>query len=179
MSMIDGQLRDVVQTGSSGVTTDQVERSVVSKNGEAKAFFAAMGALRAGADPDRVGLWARFGRALGVVLQLQSDRYELFHAEEAQDLIQGTRTLQVAIAMEMMDSDSRTDFLRLLQTATTEREARDEVVGILRHPRYAVPWTRVVKRWSSDALDALDSCDAQEPWGEWLRELVTSNTPAC
>lgn len=179
LRMFDGQLTDLTHTDANYVARESVERSVVGKNGEAKAFFAAVGACVAGAEAAQVDRWARFGRALGVVFQLQSDHYDLFFRADARDLMQGTRTLHVAIALEIMDGAEREALVKLLDAARVDASARIRVRELLRQARFVVPWSRRVKHWATETIDALDACSPAEPYGSWLKNLVASRAPAC
>ncbi|MGE0448761.1 MAG: polyprenyl synthetase family protein [Vicinamibacterales bacterium] len=176
MRMLDGQQRDLAYKQSGSVSAADVEASVVGKSGMGIALVAALAAHAAEASADVTNAYAAFGRALGTVNLLAVDLREMFFDRPCRDLVQGTRTVQIAIALEQMDDAARTEFTALLDEARTSDDAQDRVRRTLRQGRYIMPWLDVLNRHRADASAALAAAAPKEPAASFLRELLSSQT---
>src|SRR5439155_19917357 len=123
---------ELAQTGSATVSAAEVEASVAGKSGETVGLFAEMAAHLAGAPATAVEAYADLGRALGIAWQLRSDVYDIFSAPRSSDLVNGARTLPVALHLDGLAPPERAAFVALLDRARVEEAARDAVRRALR-----------------------------------------------
>jgi geranylgeranyl pyrophosphate synthase len=100
----------------------------------------------------------------------------MFFDRPCRDLVQGTRTLQIALALEAMTGDERAAFTCLLDDARQNDAAREGVRNLLRDVRFVMPWLDVLNKYRTDALDALTRAAPQEPARTYLHELLASQT---
>lgn len=174
-----GQEEDLAGASAREISPRDVEKSVTGKNGAPKALFAGLAALAAGASGRTLQAYTDYGRALGVVYQLQSDFYEMFFARWCRDLAQGNRTLQIAIAMERTAGAEREEFLALLEQARTDRDAQQRVRNMMRQGRFIHPWLETLNRYVAQAEAALEAAAPEEPVRDRLLFLLHRKTPKC
>ncbi len=179
LRMFGGQALDLRFTDCAEPDPAEVEASVIGKNGAPKALFAGLAAGLAGAPAETAAAYVKFAAALGVIYQLQSDHAELFFDEGCRDLVQGTRTLHVALCLHALSGQARADLIALLDRARTIPEARAEVCRRLRHAEVMQPWARVLSRHVREAEQALAAAAPQEPAGRVLRDLIRQASPRC
>jgi Polyprenyl synthetase len=174
-----GQQRDLGHVDCDAATPAAVAAAACGKNGEPAAMFAALGAMAAGATPDLVEAYGRFGRALGVMAQYQSDFWELFHDEDARDLRQGNRTFLLVSALERARDHEREELLGLLHRARSDTGVDGKIRDILRQGRLLAPWREAVHQAAGEGHEALAAARPAEPAASLLRAAIRQRTPAC
>ena len=179
LRMFAGQTADLFQRDAVQVTAEQVELSVIAKNGEAKALFCGISAYFAGASLGQARAYVQYGRSLGAVYQLQSDSFEMFGDADCRDLVQGVRTLQVVMCLEQLSPDERVDFVELLDQAKESEAAREQVRQQLRLVRFLRPWAQVVLRHVNAGQEALSAAAPLEPSRRILHDILDGRTPRC
>ena len=83
----------------------------------------ALAAAFAGAGAAALDQYDAMGRALGTAVQLTSDCRDLFEAPHSKDLAAGTRTLPIALTLDRLAGNERTEFVALLHRARTDTAA--------------------------------------------------------
>ncbi|PWT94362.1 MAG: hypothetical protein C5B54_00115, partial [Acidobacteria bacterium] len=136
LKMLAGQSQDLANKNQAFVSSQDVEASVIGKSGAAIALTAGLAAKLADAPLGVTRAYMDFGLALGVLNLVVKDIYEMFKDPECRDLVQGTRTMQIALALEEMSDSERASFLELLEGARSKETARDRVRKELRKMRY-------------------------------------------
>ena len=172
MTMLGGQHRDVRAAGRTDVSAKAVEDSVVAKAGEEFALFAWLSAAYAGAGAAELDHYDAMGRALGTAMQLTSDCIDLFVAPHSKDLAAGTRTLPIALTLERLTGDARTEFVALLDRARTDTAAGSAVRERIRAARVLPLCSMIIAVYRQRALAAIEASDAPASAGLGLRTIV-------
>jgi hypothetical protein len=133
----NGQLDDVAATTTEvGFSWRRVMVGYSGKSGAAYARDAVMAAGLAGAGPEQLRGWRAFGRMFGVLRQLANDCAPRTAQEDA-DLANGTRTLMLAHAVEMLPAAQARVLVETFAGARHDRAAREAVWARLRQPDLA------------------------------------------
>jgi geranylgeranyl pyrophosphate synthase len=172
MTMLGGQHCDVSAAGTADVSAQAVEDSVIAKAGEEFALFAWLAAAYAGAGQAALEQYDAMGRALGTAMQLTSDCLDLFVAPHSKDLAAGTRTLPIALMLERLTGEARTEFVALLDRARTDAAAGMTVRERIRAARVPPVCSMIIEVHRQKALAAIDASGAQEPARQHLRMIV-------
>lgn len=169
----EGQQRDLRLNRSRTATAEQVEASVVSKSGERPALFARLAAQLAGATDAQIDLYERFGREVGVAIQVRSDCLDIFGAGgESSDLANGTRTLPIALHLDRLEGAEREAFLARLEAARTSRDARLAVRRELLTAGVLMATAFTIEIHRQRALALLAEAEPREPGASRLRSLL-------
>src|SRR5215471_6660077 len=171
LTMLGGQHRDVRAAGTTEVSAKAVEESVVAKTGEEFALFAWLAAMSAGATAAELDQYDAMGRALGTALQLVSDCADLFDAAHSKDLAAGTRTLPIALMLERLSGDARSEFVALLDRARTDTAAGLAVRERIRAARVVPLCAMVIEVYRQRALAAIEAAAAPDAARLRLRSL--------
>lgn len=171
-AMAAGQQADLHHAGSADFTREEVERSVQGKSGEESAMFTRLAAVLAQAPAQRVERFAAMGKALGTGFQLMSDCYDLLRAERSGDLVNGTRTLPLAICFERLQPAGRDEFLRLLEAAGREEAARTAVRELILSSGALREMVFIIEVYRQRALRELGRAAPAEPAATALRALI-------
>ena len=172
LTMSAGQQADLRLQRSEAPLGRDVEAAVAAKSGEELALYATLGALAAGASPDRADAFAEYGRWLGQAGQLASDCHDLFEDAYSRDLANGTRTLPIVLYLERLEGEARAQFLCLLARAAQDSDAAAEVRTRLRANGVLRRCAFLVEIHGMRALQALHRAAPQEPARTWLEALV-------
>ncbi|MFD9286155.1 hypothetical protein ACFWD7_55085 [Streptomyces mirabilis] len=171
-----GSQLDDVSNGEIRSWSD-VMRIYAGKSGAPYERDVALAALSAGAEGGRIRGWRVFGRLFGVLRQLANDR-SCVDASEDEDLINGTWTLLLAHAMEILSPPKRAELGDLRNLARDSSAARTQVMELLGSPDVASQYNRRIMTLHSK-LSHLISLLA-EPTEcrdtiQWMIDVSTSN----
>ena len=170
--MSAGQHDDIAMIDCFAVSVDEVEASVARKSGEELATFSGLAAQLAEAAPDIMNAYSRFARALGTASQLASDCYELFNDPVCRDLVHGTRTLPIALHLDRLPAQDKSEFLALLDRAKHDQFAQETVRNRLRASGAMRLCAFSVELYCQRALRALEEAHARGPAYDGLRAMV-------
>jgi hypothetical protein len=173
----DGQIADIA-SASGPLTWPVVMRIYVGKTGAAYGRDAALAARLAGADDEAVRGWRAFGRVFGVLRQLVNDG-KAESAESNEDLVNGTRTLLLALAAEVAGEKAETErLLSLRDSAMTDAAARAALGSYFADPDIVNPYNarlRVLERQLTSLLEALAP---PTEYRDYIRWMVASSADA-
>lgn len=174
LTMSDGQYDDLRLDG--GVPAPARCRAITERKGAAEfELFARAGAVLAGAPPEGVEAYARFGHALGAARQLASDVDDIFCADgPSRDLLGGKATLPVAHALARSDGSSHARLERLLAEARHDPGAHGTVRDALAVAGSLTYCALVVGTYASRAAAALDEAGPSGEAGEILTAMAAS-----
>ncbi len=140
-----------------------------------------LGATLAGAGPDLVRELSAYGLPLGEAFQLRDDLLGVYGdpattgKPAGDDLVEGKRTVLVALALDGATADDASRLDAALGTALDEDEV-GELRTIIDASGAHEQVERVIDELVSVALTRLDSSSAAEPAREVLRELALAAT---
>ncbi len=145
-----------------------------------------LGAAVAGADPDLVAAYRRFGADIGVAFQLRDDLLGVFGdpavtgKPAGDDLREGKRTLLLAVAMERAGEQGRERARAAVDAAVGAPDLDAEGVARVRELLVELGAVHAVEQRISEltgsALDALDAAPVAEPAASRLAELAVTAT---
>ncbi|MBV8885607.1 MAG: polyprenyl synthetase family protein [Chroococcidiopsidaceae cyanobacterium CP_BM_RX_35] len=173
LQMFAGQAQDLTLNHAINPSVETVEASVLAKSGLQGALYTGLAACTTDASKEVIEAYTAFGCNLGMILQLRSDAHELFYDPECRDLVNSTRTLQIALCLEQLSGSERTDFLTLLDRARTDVAAQQQVRAKLREIRFMYPWMAIVQKYLARAEAALEIAAPQEPVRSILYALLS------
>jgi heptaprenyl diphosphate synthase len=157
--LCQGQIRETVGPQDGEDHVEHLLRVLGEKTGSLIATSGHLGALLAGGNPEQVEALTRFGDLFGVAFQLSDDIIDLSSASSdsgktpGTDLREGIPTLPVLLALA---SPETTPGLKaLLSGPVAEEDIADVLAQLAVHPAMAESTARV-RRWASEASDALD-----------------------
>jgi geranylgeranyl diphosphate synthase type I len=158
VALTEGQYLDISFENRLDVTVDEYLQMVQGKTAALLGLSAQLGALLAGAQPDTVSHFARFGRKMGLAFQIEDDILGIWGDERvtgkssASDILERKKTLPVAYALaSAVGEELRSIYSREELTP----EDVPSVLGLLQE---------VNARWYSRQL-------AEEAWCETLTAL--------
>jgi len=178
LQMLAGQEQDLANKNQTAVRSQDVESSIAGKSGAGIGMSAGLAGKMAGCSPEVLQAYMEFGRSLGILNLVVKDIYEMFQDPECRDLRQGTRTLQIVIAMEQMSETERAEFVKLLEEARSSETARNQVRRELRKLHYYYPCLEIVIRYKIQAKEALERANPKEPALTFLHVLLESQSTA-
>ncbi|MDI5969390.1 polyprenyl synthetase family protein [Streptomyces sp. SL13] len=135
LACVNGQMDDL-HSPDRPVSWRRVMVSYAGKTGAPYARDTALAAVLAGCSEEQTAAWRTFGRLFGVLRQLANDRAYRTAAEDA-DLANGTMTLLLAHAVEILRGPAAEKVLALRPAARRDPEARAELWRHLRSPEAA------------------------------------------
>lgn len=168
-----GQQTDLLLCDSETATADEVEASVAEKSGGRRVLYARLAGLLAGAAASEVAAYEEIGRAMGIVAQIHSDCADLFGpGTDSSDLLNGTRTLPIALRMDQTHGKERAQLLSRLRAARSDHDVRTLLRNELREAGipFAAMFRAEVHRQRASRL--LSAADAQEPGRSGLRAML-------
>ena len=102
----------------------QAWRNIEAKSGDFFALACWVGARLATSEPDQLESMAKYGRHLGILIQIANDTEGLWGRDGLDsDLARGRVTLPVAYALSVLPPAKRTTLQRLIPAKTTDSEA--------------------------------------------------------
>ncbi|TRO55449.1 polyprenyl synthetase family protein [Streptomyces sp. IB201691-2A2] len=144
MSAAEGQLADI-NPSVDAPTWATVMKIYAAKSGSPYARDAAIASRLAGADDKQERGWRAFGKLFGVLRQLANDR-AAESPDVDEDLINGTRTLLIAHAIELATSNGDMDSLMELRIqAQSDPEARKSLTELLLAPTVSNSYNKRIK----------------------------------
>lgn len=159
-----GQLHETVGPQPGENPTDHYIRVLADKTGSLIAASAQLGAMFAGAPESVYQALTSYGEKIGVAFQLIDDVIDI--AEEGPsgktpgtDLKAGVPTLPVLLLREAAARDSEAAELVALIDAGLDDDALEQVLTRLRKHPVAEAAYQEAKRWSDEAVAALDSLE--------------------
>ncbi|MFI7142941.1 hypothetical protein ACIBQ5_36145 [Streptomyces massasporeus] len=173
----EGQTADIA-SGSGPMTWAAVMKVYVGKTGAAYGRDAALAARLAGADGEAVRGWRALGRIFGVLRQLVNDG-KRESAESNEDLINGTRTLLLAVAAEIADRDGELDrFLALRDNAMSKASARRALGDYLASPDVVNSYNSRVRLLERQLTSLLKALAPPTQYRDYVRWMATSSADA-
>lgn len=158
LQMAGGQYRELQLNASASL--DQYFQIIAAKSGSFFALAAWSGACGAGAEPDQIALYERFGYNLGMLIQIMDD-LEGFRCSVGQgDLAQGHLTLPFIYALEVASTPERARLEQLLHSAVVDVEAEVQLrhlLTVLGAEAYLLAEMAVYRAQALAVLDALHS----------------------
>jgi geranylgeranyl diphosphate synthase, type I len=180
--VVTGQFLDVSAQARGSVDVDQAMTVLRYKSAKYSIERPLnIGAALAGASPERQAQLGRFGLPLGEAFQLRDDLLGVFGDPEVtgkpagDDLIEGKRTVLVALALEALDAPDR----KRLDTALGTELGVEEVAEL--RELIAASGAReqveqLIDQLTTHALAALDAADVDAGAREALRGLAAAAT---
>jgi geranylgeranyl diphosphate synthase type I len=145
-----------------------------------------LGAAIAGADPEVVAAYRRFGADIGVAFQLRDDLLGVFGDPEVtgkpagDDLREGKRTLLLAIAVEraelLGDTAARNAVTAAVGNPDLDSAGVERVRTLLTDLGAVQAVEQRIAALTGSALDALTTVDVREPAASQLAELAITAT---
>jgi geranylgeranyl diphosphate synthase type I len=145
-----------------------------------------LGAAIAGADPDLVACYRRFGADIGVAFQLRDDLLGVFGdpavtgKPAGDDLREGKRTLLLALAVERAAQRGSTDAVAEIEQAVGDPELDDARLDRIRDLLDELGAVQAVEQriaaLTGSALDALGAGGVAEPAASRLADLAVAAT---
>jgi geranylgeranyl pyrophosphate synthase len=172
LAMASGQHIDLHCAGMEMVSPDEIENSVLSKSGKELATFARLAALLADATGEQVERCASLGKAYGTAIQLTSDVLDIFAAPWSRDLAKGTRTLPIALHMDLLDGAKRENFVKILHQAETDRIAQESVCRHLIKEGIHKKMAFIAELYCGEARMHLDMLGPDRPSSDKLRTEI-------
>jgi geranylgeranyl diphosphate synthase type I len=140
-----------------------------------------IGAALAGAGPEVFEALSAFGIPLGEAFQLRDDLLGVFGDPEVtgkpagDDLVEGKRTVLVALALELAPPPEAADLDRMLGTPLTSEEV-DELRGIIERSGAHTRVEAMIEELTARCLSALDAAPVTESARGVLRQLAAAAT---
>lgn len=140
-----------------------------------------IGAALAGASGETIERLSAFGLPLGEAFQLRDDLLGVFGDPEltgkpaGDDLVEGKRTVLIALALDGLDADARGRLDASLGKPLTEREV-DELRALIERSGAREQVEGVIATLTERALDALDAAPIRDDARGALRELADAAT---
>ena len=156
-----GQLDDIGSTLDMIVPSSRILKSVTNKTGERRGLYAAMAACAAGAPPERVADYARFGCCLGVARQIRSDLFDLLGEKPSPDLVAGVQTLPIALFFEQADEEGRTEMRGSLATPDPS-ERQHAVAALLARSETICTVVDIIQQQCQQAMSLVDLLSSEE-----------------
>jgi geranylgeranyl diphosphate synthase type II len=131
LRVCEGQVFDLEQAQAQSVSLEQYIEMIRLKTAVLLGGSLAMGALLAGAEPERISHLQTFGEQAGIAFQLQDDYLDLFAEESAfgklpgGDILEKKKNILWIIAYARSDSDSRNEMIQRMQADSSEQEKID------------------------------------------------------
>ncbi len=166
----EGQLTDLVPHDGD-FSWGQVVASYRGKTGEPYARDAVMAARLATSDADALRGWRAFGALFGVLRQLHNDAASAGHDHD-EDLMNGTRLLRIAHALEVCPPTRRPVLLDLRDRARSDPSARAELRRWLAEPTVADGYRGRVDAIRQQTCTLLDRLASPSPYRDLLHTLV-------
>lgn len=142
LRIVEGQVLDLGFEERPSVSVTEYLAMIRGKTAALTAFAAWAGALVAGADPDRLERFRRFGEALGLGFQIQDDylgiwgRREETGKEPADDIRRRKKSLPIVLLLEAASRPDRELLDALWSRPEVSDQAVAQVLGLLE--RYGV-----------------------------------------
>jgi geranylgeranyl pyrophosphate synthase len=167
LEMSAGEYADLGARGK--LTSDDAVRIAMAKSGSQFALYASAGAELAGASPEVLDHYARYGLRLGTASQLMSDLADVCGTLPSDDLRSGALTLPVVNALACHDGERLEGLLQAARTSeSAQAEVRDELIAA-GAPSYVA---EVAGRERQEGLETLELAGAREPAAAELRQLL-------
>ncbi|AEE48539.1 polyprenyl synthetase family protein [Haliscomenobacter hydrossis] len=158
----EGQQLDIDFETRSDVSIPEYLRMIELKTSVLIAGALEMAGLAAGASMDDVQHLYEFGRNVGIAFQLQDDILDTFGdaAEVGKqiggDIVQNKKTYLILKALELADGPDRDALFELMNTPTTNVEAKiDQVKNILNHYNIRALTQRAKQEFQDQAFEHL------------------------
>jgi geranylgeranyl diphosphate synthase type I len=185
--LLGGQFLDVLNQSTGDTSTRaalQVDRYKTAAYTVERPLH--LGAAIAGADPDLVAAYRRFGADIGVAFQLRDDLLGVFGDPEVtgkpagDDLREGKRTVLVATAVERAeqrgDMAAKDALLAAVGNPELDGGGVERVRDILTELGAAQAVEQRIAALTGSALDALSTVDVAEPAASRLADLAVTAT---
>ena len=145
-----------------------------------------LGAAIAGAGPDLVACYRRFGADIGIAFQLRDDLLGVFGdpavtgKPAGDDLREGKRTLLLSLALERAAERGAHGAARIIEQTVGDPELSDETLDLVRGVLDELGAVQAVEQriaaLTGSALDALTAAALAEPAGSRLADLAVAAT---
>jgi geranylgeranyl pyrophosphate synthase len=168
-SMAAGQHLDLIGQDLEQATIADYTAFVERKTGASFAAYAEAIALLCGREPAESARCGEFGEALGSMLQMISDNYELWNPTLSSDYVNRRLSFPLVLALEQAQGEARARLLELLSGDRTYDRQR-ELVALLESlgtRGYATLRIEVYRKRASDLARSLGL--SEEPY---LRQLL-------
>jgi geranylgeranyl diphosphate synthase type I len=185
--LLGGQFLDVLNQSTGAVSTAaalQVNRYKTAAYTVERPLH--LGAAIAGAGPEVVAAYRRFGADIGVAFQLRDDLLGVFGDPEVtgkpagDDLREGKRTVLIATAVEraeqLGDPAARDAVLTAVGDPDLDGDGVEEVRGLLTELGAVAAVEQRIAALTGSALDALGTAEIAEPAAARLADLAVTAT---
>jgi geranylgeranyl diphosphate synthase, type I len=185
--LLGGQFLDVLNQSTRDTSTRaalQVDRFKTAAYTVERPMH--LGAAMAGADPDLVAAYRKFGADIGVAFQLRDDLLGVFGDPEVtgkpagDDLREGKRTVLLALAVERAeqrgDTAARDAIAAAVGDPDLDADGVDRIRGLLSELGAVQSVEQRIAALTGSGLDALSTADVAEPAATRLAELAVSAT---
>ncbi|MCW0213253.1 MAG: polyprenyl synthetase family protein [Pseudonocardia sp.] len=145
-----------------------------------------LGAALAGADPDLISAYRRFGADIGVAFQLRDDLLGVFGdpavtgKPAGDDLREGKRTVLVALALQRAGEQGadapRAEIVAALGDPDLDETRLARIRGLLHELGAVQAVEQRIAALTGSALDALSAADLREPGASALADLAVRAT---
>jgi len=185
--LLGGQFLDVLNQSTGDTSTRaalQVDRYKTAAYTVERPLH--LGAAIAGAGPDVIAAYRRFGADIGVAFQLRDDLLGVFGDPEVtgkpagDDLREGKRTVLIATAVERAeqrgDTAARDAVLAAVGDPDLDADGLEAVRGLLTELGAVQAVEQRIASLTGSALDALGTADIAEPAAARLADLAVTAT---
>ncbi|MFC4943468.1 polyprenyl synthetase family protein [Pseudonocardia sp. GCM10023141] len=185
--VLGGQFLDVLHQSNGDVTTRgalQIDRFKTAAYTVERPLH--LGATLAGAGPELISAYRRFGADIGIAFQLRDDLLGVFGdpavtgKPAGDDLREGKRTLLIALAVERAEQRGDTAARATVQAAVgdpdLDADGVDRIRALLTELGAVQSVEQRIAALTGSALDALSTADVAEPAASQLAELAVAAT---
>jgi Polyprenyl synthetase len=170
LAAAEGQLADMSRDPET-LRWAHVMKTYVGKTGAAYERDAVMAVQLATTDPATVRGWRAFGQLFGVLRQVHNDNTDGDPADD-EDLANGTPTLLLAHALDVLPPAERDELLALRTAALTDPATRAAMRTALHHPDVVAGYRDKLRALRSHACTLLDQLAGASDYRSVLRSWI-------
>lgn len=178
VALTEGQFLDMSFEERTDVTLKEYLQMIQSKTAALVSVAAQLGALIAGASPETVAHYARFGRNLGLAFQIQDDRLGVWGEEAVtgkpvgDDIRERKKNYPVVYALERLAATGDARLIKLYRREQMDETTVQEILGILNEVNAETRTLEAARVYHEQALTALAATGIENQAQTWLTELA-------
>jgi len=178
VALTEGQFLDMSFEERTDVTLDEYLQMIQGKTAALVSVAARLGALLAGAPPETVANYARFGRDLGLSFQIQDDWLGVWGEEAVtgkpvgDDIRERKKNYPVVYALEQLAATNDARLIELYDKERMDETTVQKVLGILNEVGAERQTLEAVRAYHEQALAALAATGIENQAQTWLKEVA-------
>jgi geranylgeranyl diphosphate synthase type I len=178
VALTEGQFLDMSFEARVDVTLEEYLRMIQGKTAALISAACQLGALIAGASPETVAHYARFGERLGMAFQIQDDWLGVW-GEEAitgkpvgDDIRERKKNYPVVYALEQLTAAGDLRLADLYRREHIDKATMQDILGMLHETGAKARTLEAVRAYHDQALAALVATGIQNQAQTWLADLA-------